>query len=188
MSVATLVFLCIGGFSLLVLLLSLVGGHIHLGHLRLHAGHHGFTARLLSLPGIAGLVGGFGFGGAIANEGLHSAGLAAGIGLSAGVPLAWAAGRLMAAADGMSTDATPTSGDVVGATGVVVSPIPEHGLGQVRVRFAGSPTKFNARADHPLALGTPVIVVDVLTPTSVLVDPLPGFLDARHPNAQKEGQ
>jgi hypothetical protein len=188
MSVATLVFLCIGGFSLLVLVLSFFGGHVHVGHLHLHAGHHGFAARVLSLPGIAGLIGGFGFGGAIADEGLHSAGLAAGIGLAVGVPLSWAAGRLMAAADGMSTDATPSSGDVVGATGVVVSPVPEHGLGQVRVLFAGQETKFNARSEHPLALGVRVIVVDVLTPTSVLVDPLPGFLDARRPHVQKEGQ
>ena len=182
MSVATLVFLCIGGFSLLVLLLSLVGGDVHLGHLHVHAGHHGIASRVLSLPGIAALVGGFGFGAAIANEELHHVGVAAGIGVAVGIPLSWASGRLMAAADTITTDATPTSGDVVGSTGVVVSPIPGQGLGQVRVRFAGQSMKFNARADQPLALGAQVVVVDVLTPTSVLVEQLPEYL------AQKEGK
>jgi membrane protein implicated in regulation of membrane protease activity len=183
MSVTTLVFLCIGGFSLLVLLLSLVGG-AHVGHLHVHAGHHGHGSRVLSLPGIAGFVGGLGFGGAIASEELHTPLLALGIGVAVGVPLSWASGRLMAAADTMSTDGTPTSGDVVGATGVVISPVPEQGLGQVRVRFAGQPMKFNARADRPLAIGARVLVVDVLTPTSLLVEHLPEFLK----DEQKEGQ
>lgn len=182
MSVTTLVFLCIGGFSLLVLLLSLVGG-AH-AHVHVHVGHHGHGSRALSLPALAGFVGGLGFGGAVASEELHRPLLALAIGVAVGVPLAWASGRLMTAADTMSTDATPTSGDVVGATGVVISPVPAAGLGQVRVRFAGQPMKFNARADRPLAIGARVLVVDVLTPTSVLVEHLPDFLH----DEQKEGQ
>ena len=66
----------------------------------------------------------------------------------------------------------------------MISPVPASGLGQVRVQLAGQPMKFNARADHPLAIGARVLVVDVLTPTSVLVEHLPGFLE----DAQKEGK
>jgi membrane protein implicated in regulation of membrane protease activity len=180
MGVATLVFLCIGGFALLVLLLSLIGAghHFHLlGH------HHGVGAKVLSMPGLAGLIGGFGFGAAAATQELSSTWAAAGIGVAVGIPFSWAAGRLMSAADTMSTDATPASGDVIGATGVVISDLPAGGgLGQVRVRFAGQPMKFNARAEDALPIGARVLVVDVLTPTCVFVQPLPGYL------SQKEGQ
>src|SRR2546423_13369337 len=71
-------FLALGGFALLLLILSLIGGgrlhlghvhvgHLHLGHLHLghvHAGHHGGGE--LSLPVISGFLGAFGFAGAIA--------------------------------------------------------------------------------------------------------------------------
>jgi hypothetical protein len=60
----------------------------------------------------------------------------------------------------------------VGATGTVISPVPVGGYGEVRLRVAGQPMKFHARADRPLALGTEVFVIEVPTPTSVLVEPL----------------
>jgi membrane protein implicated in regulation of membrane protease activity len=187
MSAVAGTFLAIGGFSILLLVLSLAGagrlhlGHIHIGHLhvghwhlRLHGGgHHGTE---LSLPVIAGFLGAFGFGGAIV-AGLWSATgaltwlAATAVGLLAAIPAAWLAGRLMRAAMNMATDATPTSADLVGALGVVISPVPAGGLGEVRLAVAGQPMKFHARADRPLALGTPVFVIGVPSPTSVLVEP-----------------
>jgi hypothetical protein len=219
MSAVTTIFLGIGCLSLLVLTLSLVGGHLHLGHLHvghlhlghLHVGHGGHGGVNLTLPALAGFLGAFGFGGAIASElSGHSALIAAAVGLAAAVPTAWAAGRLVDAAENMSTDATPTSADLIGATGVVISPVPgtdlgpgaasataldrgaasdapsqsrpapsqtgHGGFGEVRLTVAGQPMKFYARAAQPLAIGTRVFVIEVPSPTSVLVEPTPEIL------------
>ncbi len=192
MSAVTITFLGIGCLSLLLLVLSLVGGgHLHVGHLHLghvHLGHVGHGGgghgpgggggHDLSLPVITGFIGAFGFGGAIAAELLpgHNPLLASGVGLLAAVPTAWGAGRLMNAAINMSTDATLTSGDLVGAMGVVISPVPADGFGEVRLTVGGQPMKFNARSAEPLALGTHVFVIEVPSPTSVLVEPTPDVL------------
>jgi membrane protein implicated in regulation of membrane protease activity len=189
MSAVTVTFLGIGCLSLLLLVLSLVGGgHLHLGHLHLghihlgHIGHGtpggGHDGLNLSLPVLTGFIGAFGFGGAIAAEVLpgHNALLASGVGLLAAVPTAWGAGRLMNAAINMSTDATLSSGDLVGAMGVVISPVPADGFGEVRLSIGGQPMKFNARSAEPLAIGTHVFVIEVPSPTSVLVEPTPHVL------------
>jgi hypothetical protein len=73
----------------------------------------------------------------------------------------------------MSTDATLTSADLVGASGVVITPVPADGYGEVRLAIAGQQLKFNARSVEPLALGTRVFVIGVPSPTSVLVEPTP---------------
>jgi membrane protein implicated in regulation of membrane protease activity len=190
MSAVSLAFLGLGGLSLLLLLASLRFRHLgRLGHLG-HLGRFSHRLRLpgrrrsqgLSLPVTSGFLGGFGFGGAIAIEVTHRSGPAALLvgavaGVVVGVPLAWAAGRFVAAVAGMHTDATPESAGVVGAIGVVISEIPVGGLGQVRLSYAGQPMKFNARADGPLALGVRVLVIGVPTPTSVLVTPLQAVLN-----------
>ena len=191
---AVVVFLIIGGFALLLLLLSLVGGgHLHLGHFHvghLHLGHfhlgHAHVGHVgggnggaeLSLPVIAGFLGAFGFGGAIVESLLpHRGGtgllIAVVVGLLAAVPTGWLAGRLVNAAMNMSTDATLTSNDLLGTVGVVITPVPVGGYGEVRLAVAGQQIKFNARSDQPLALGTRVFVIEVPTPTSVLVEPTP---------------
>jgi membrane protein implicated in regulation of membrane protease activity len=186
----TITFLGIGGFALVLLLLSVIGGHdIHIGHIDLGAGHGGGghaggstgggadgTGFQLTLPAIAGFIGAFGFGGAIvaALSPWHGTGtvlLSTLAGLVAGIPMAWLSGRLMLAAMRMPTDATPTSLDLIGATGVVVTPVPADGYGEVRVTVAGQPMKLNARASAPLPLGTHIFVIEVPSPTSVLVEP-----------------
>jgi membrane protein implicated in regulation of membrane protease activity len=199
MSTVAVVFLVIGGFALLLLVLSLLGGHLHLGHLHLghlHVGHlhighvpagpapaghvpgGGESGTELSLPVLAGFLGAFGFGGAIAASLLPGRGgttvlAAVVVGLLAAVPTGWAAGRLVRAAVDMPTDGTLTSHDLIGATGVVITPVPVGGYGEVRLAVAGQQIKFNARADQPLALGTRVFVIEVPSPTSVLVEPTP---------------
>jgi hypothetical protein len=195
MGAVSLAFLGLGGLSLLLLLASLRFRHLgragHLGHFgRLgrvgHLSHRlrrpGRRSPGFSLPVTSGFLGGFGFGGAIAIEATHRSGdaallVGAAAGFVVGVPLAWAAGRLVAAVAGMRTDATPESAGLVGAIGVVISEIPAGGLGQVRLSYAGQPMKFNARADGPLALGVRVLVIGVPTPTSVLVTPLQAVLN-----------
>jgi membrane protein implicated in regulation of membrane protease activity len=132
----------------------------------------------------------FGFGGAAAaslstgSTGFRTL-LATAVGVAVGVPSAWLANRLMDAAMNMHTDATPTSGHLVGATGVVILDVPVDGYGEVRLRVAGQPMKFYARADRPLARGTAVFVIAVPSPTSVLVEATPGALAAP---SSKEGQ
>jgi membrane protein implicated in regulation of membrane protease activity len=191
MGALVVTFLAIGGFALLLLVLALLGGgHLHVGHLHighLHIGHahlgaggagpdavgHGGVE--LSLPVIAGFLGAFGFGAAIAASVLPGRGaptaLAAIVtGLVAAVPAAWLAGRFVDAAINISTDGTLTSNDLVGASGVVITPVPLDGYGEVRLAVGGQQMKFNARSDRPLALGTEIFVIEVPTPSSVLVE------------------
>lgn len=216
MSATTVVFLAIGCFAIVLLVLSVFGGYLHLDASHLDGPHldgphlgggpasggasaggapaggaatggggpsagadsGGFQ---LSLPAIAGFLGAFGFGGAIASVPLAGHGAlttlaAALIGLAAAVPMAWLAGRLVHAAMTMRTDRTPDSGDLLGATGVVVTPVPSGGdYGEVRIMIAGAPMKLNARADRPLDLGTRIFVVEVSSPTSVVVEAVPGI-------------
>ncbi|MEU4566124.1 hypothetical protein [Micromonospora sp. NPDC023956] len=165
----TLVFLVIGAVSVVVLAIALLGGELlHLGHPE--------VGGPTSLEVVAGFTGALGFGGAIANEliGGDSPAMvagAAGVGALAAVPAAWFAARLGRAARTMPTDPTPTRDHLVGALGVVVTPIPTTGYGEVRVRLAGQPVKLNARADRPLAVGAEVFVVESLSETSVHVEP-----------------
>jgi membrane protein implicated in regulation of membrane protease activity len=152
-------------------------GHVHLGHVG-HAPAGGPGLRL-TLPAVAAFLGTFGFVGAIAavlsgTTGTSAAVVATLCGVVAGLPAAWLANRLMDAAMRMNTDATLSSSDLVGATGVVIRSVPAGGYGEVRLSIAGQPMKFNARADQPLARGTSVFVIEVPSPTSVLVEPTPG--------------
>lgn len=184
MSGIVVTFLALGGFALLLLVLSLVGGsHLHIGHLHvghIHLGHHGHGTPELSLPVISGFLGAFGFGGAIAatlSGGHGGIAIAVGVvvGLLAALPTAYLAGKLVSAAMNMPTDGTLSSADLVGAMGVVVTDVPDGGYGEVRLAVAGQQIKFNARADRPLARGTRVFVIEVPSPTSVLVEPSPSI-------------
>jgi len=163
----TMAFLVIGGVSVAVLVLALVaGGAVHFMHV------HGAGPR--GLPSIAGFVGAFGFVGAIGSE-LAPGGLRLPVALAAGIiaalPTAFFAGKLASAAMNMHTDATPTQQDVVGTTGIVVTPVPVGGYGEVRVAMAGHQMKFNAKADQPLPVGTHIMVVEAPTASSVFVEP-----------------
>lgn len=166
---ATLVFLVIGGLGVLVLAVALLGGEfLHFGHVDLDGG-------LWSTEALAGFAGAFGFAGAIANEVLGGDSAAAAIGggatgVLAAVPTAYLAVRLSKAARNMRTDATPTRTDLIGTLGVVVTPIPAQGYGEVRVRLGGQPVKLNARADRPLPMGAHVFVVEAPSETSVVVE------------------
>ena len=170
------VFLVVGGVGLGVLLLSLVEGEI---------GDLGDAVGPFSVPALAALLGGVGFGGAVATEllpdGLPDAGrvlLALAAGLVVAAPLAWAAVRLSRGLHDMPTAETLTRSRLVGTQGVVVSAVPSSGYGEVRLVVAGQSLKFAARSDTPLPAGTPVYVVEALSETAVQVvstapDPLP---------------
>ncbi|SCF43446.1 hypothetical protein GA0070564_109109 [Micromonospora mirobrigensis] len=164
----TLIFLVIGGAGVAVLALGLLGtGLLHLGSPDVDGP--------VSLETVAGFVGAFGFGAAIVNEllGGRTPGMlavAVAGGAFAAVPTAWLASRLSRAARDMRTDPTPTRDHLVGATGLVVTPVPTGGYGEVRVRLAGQPVKLNARADRPIPVGARIFVVEALSETSVQVE------------------
>ncbi|MCA0147116.1 hypothetical protein [Blastococcus sp. LR1] len=162
------VFLVIGALGLVVLVLSLFVGEFDLGL--------GEADGPFSVPAIAALLGGVGFGGAAAlsvlPDGLPDAGaavLAVVAGLVVAIPLAWGAVRLSRALEDMPTQETLTRAHLVGALGVVVSAVPADGYGEVRLSIGGQPLKFAARSDLSLPAGTPVYVVEALSDTAVEV-------------------
>lgn len=158
---ATTIFLVIGGLGVLIAALAMFGGSLF-----------DIGDGMLSIEATAGFLGGLGFGAAAANE-LFGEDVGAfgalGLGVIVAVPTALGAARLIARMDAMPTDATPTAGDLVGAKGVVVTPIPAGGYGEVRVRLGGQPMKVYARAAKPIALGAAVVVTEALSETNVLV-------------------
>jgi membrane protein implicated in regulation of membrane protease activity len=165
------VFLVIGAVGLVVLLLSLFVGE--LGDLGLGDVD---ADGPFSVPALAALLGGVGFGGAAATSLLPgdlptaaTALLALAVGLAVAVPLAWGAVRLSRALKDMPTQPTLTRHHLVGAQGVVVSAVPSPGYGEVRLTVAGQQLKFSARSDVPLLAGTPVYVVEALSDTAVEV-------------------
>jgi membrane protein implicated in regulation of membrane protease activity len=172
------VFLVVGALGSSVLLLSLVVGEV--GDLA------GDADGPFSVPALAALLGGVGFGGAAAAsllpDGLPDAGralLALVAGLVLAVPLAWAVLRLSRGLRDMPTAETLTRHHLTGTQGVVVSDVPSPGYGEVRLVVAGQQLKFAARSDSPLRAGTPVYVVEALSETAVHVvstapDPDPG--------------
>ncbi|MFF5231169.1 NfeD family protein [Dactylosporangium sp. NPDC000521] len=164
------VFLIVGGLGILVLALSLL-----LGDLFHFDVDHPDAGGLFSLPAIAGFIGAFGFGAAIVSAlGVPGGSAVAALGgLVAAVPTAWFATRLARMAMNMRTDATPTQRDMIGTTGVIVTPITANGFGEVRISLGGQPVKLSARADHPIALGTRVLVVEATSSTSVIVEETP---------------
>ena len=161
MTLATIIFLSIGAFAIIIAALAMFGGSLF-----------DIGDGLFSVEAVAAFFGGFGFSAAAANE-LFGASIgafgAAGIGIIIAVPAALLATKFMTRMSDMPTDATPTAADLAGARGVVVTPIPAGGFGEVRVRVGGQPMKLYARASNPIALGAAVVVTQALSETSVLV-------------------
>ena len=165
------VFLVIGALGLVVLVISLFAGELGdlgLGDLDVDG--------WFSVPALAALLGGVGFGGAAAVGVLPdalpdgvTALVAVAVGLAVAVPLAWGAVRLSRGLRDMPTAQTLTRHHLVGAQGVVLSAIPAGGFGEVRLALAGQALKFFARSDLPLPTGTPVYVVEALSDTAVEV-------------------
>jgi membrane protein implicated in regulation of membrane protease activity len=160
-SLATTIFLCIGALGVVIAMLAMLGG-----------GLFDFADGFVPVEAVAGFAAGLGFGAAVAYE-LFGDGVGAfgalGIGIIVAVPASFLAMRLVARMQEMPTDATPTASDFVGAKGVVVTPIPAGGYGEVRVRIGGQPMKLYARAAKPISLGAAVVVTDALSETNVVV-------------------
>lgn len=161
-------FLAIGMVGLVLIVVALLFGDVLDGVLDfvdLDA-----TGGLFSLPVIGSFIAAFGFGAALLVSGMHfSTPAAIGGGAVAGVTMGGIALGLTRALLNMPTDPTPRTKDLVGSLGTVVTRIPAGGLGEVTVSQSGQRVKLNAKADTPIASGTTVVVVDVTSPTSVIV-------------------
>jgi len=163
------VFLLVGALGIVVLLLSLFAGEFG------EFGHPDADGPF-SVPALAALLGGVGFGGAAASAVLPEALpdvvtvlLSLVVGLAVAVPLAWGAVRLSRALKDMPTQETLTRSHLIGAQGVVISAVPSPGFGEVRLSLAGQQLKYAARSDVALPTGTPVYVVEALSDTAVEV-------------------
>jgi membrane-bound ClpP family serine protease len=159
--------LIIGAVGVGLLLISLLFGDL------LDGVFEGFdidTGGLLSTEVIGAFLGAFGFGGALLrNATTLSWTLSIGGGVVAGLVVGAIAFMIVRLVVDMPTDATPRSADLAGKIGRVVTRIPPDGLGEITVLHAGHRVKMNARAHEPIAYGTDVVIIDVLSPTAVLV-------------------
>lgn len=158
-------FLVIGGIGIALLLVSLIIGD-------LFGGAFDFGGDLFSSAALAGFLGAFGFGGALAFDLTENtaAGILVGIaaGVAAGALVGWAVAQLKQGGD----ESNVRTGELAGRQATVVSAIPEQGYGEVMVVVAGHITKLNARSTAAVPSGTPVVIMNVLSATSVQVEPL----------------
>ena len=160
------VFLVVGAFGVLLLLVALVVGDVLDGALE------GLSAGFFSTEALAGFLGALGFGGAIALATTGSTTLAVVVGLVLGVLLGWLAARASRFLHGDGEGDTVRTSDVLEKIGSVVSAIPEGGFGVVSLSVGGHITRLNARSSIAVPAGTQVSVTQVVSPTAVQVEPL----------------
>jgi membrane-bound ClpP family serine protease len=161
------VLLLIGAVGVGLLLLSLVLGDFLDG---VFDGLDVDGGGLLSTEVVGAFLGAFGFGGALLLSSTGVTLLVALIGaLVAGVIGGGIAAFVVRSFIHMHTDATPRSADLTGKLGRVITRIPDGGLGEISVSHHGQRVKLSARSEHPVPSGADVVIVDVLSPTSVLV-------------------
>lgn len=101
--------------------------------------------------------------------------LAASAGVAGGVALGAVTVRLARALMRSPTDPAPRTSDLVGASGRVVTAVVAGGAGEVLVARSGQPVKLTATARTDLPVGTEVVVVDVHSPTKVVVEAAAAF-------------
>lgn len=167
-------FWVIGAIGLVLLLAMVLVGDVLEG-----LNHFEFLdGEFFSAASIAGFIGAFGFTGAgvlsVTDSMVAACAAGACMGALFGWLVAWGTRKLKAG----ESDAVHRTQSLVGASGVVISAIPEQGYGEVRVYSAGQPLKINARSDRALAGGTRIWVSDVLSATAVQVqatDPVAGL-------------
>ena len=161
-------FVIIGAVGLGIVVVSLVVGDFLDGVFDFE--HFDVGDGLLSTPVIGAFLAAFGAGGALLLRGLElSVAGAVGGGLVAGVLLGGITMGMVRTLMPTPTDPTPRTSDLVGAMGTVVTRIPDGGLGEISLVSGGHRMKVSARADAAIPSGRPVIVVDVTSPTSVIV-------------------
>lgn len=161
-------FVIIGAVGVAIVVLSLLFGDLLDGVFDLDLGDVGDG--VLSTPVIGAFLAAFGAGGALLLNGTRASVPGAIFGaLGSGAVLGGATLVVVRSLMNMPTDATPRTGDLVGCIATVVTRIPADGLGEISLVSAGQRMKLSARADVPIATGASVVVVEVTSPTSVIV-------------------
>lgn len=162
-------FIVIGAVGLAIVLGSLLLGDIFEG---LFDAFDVDVGGVVSAPVIGSFLAAFGFGAALI---MIATGFGAAVGalggLASGLVIGALALLMTRALIDMPTDPTMRTADLVGARGVVITRIPESGLGEVSLTHAGQIKKLSARAPEPVAEGTPVVVTAVTSSSSVRVRP-----------------
>lgn len=128
----------------------------------------GFDSPFLSGLSIGAFLAGFGFAGPLVPQSWTTGGTAL-VALAVGASLAIIAGLASKTLRDSPTDANISSTTVMGSRGSVITEIVDGSYGQVIVNVAGHTNKYAAKADTPLAAGTPVEVVAILSASSVRV-------------------
>lgn len=125
---------------------------------------------VFSTPVIGAFLAAFGFGAAlIVYTTKVGAGLSALGGLASGLAVGGVALVMTRSLMNMPTDETVKSSGLKGRTGTVVTRIPEDGYGEISVTYAGHYMKVSARAPEPIPAGVRVVVTDVMSASSVVV-------------------
>lgn len=164
-------FLIIGGVGLVMLLVSLIFGEILDGVEGVFDGlEFGFDD--FSTAAIGGFIGAFGFSGAIFLQLIDSVLLASVFGLVVGVLVAMSVVWLTRKLKFGRTAANISNSSMLGVDGRVISAIPKDGYGEVKMTVSGHILKLNAKASCPIPEGTRVWVSEVLSATSVKVEPI----------------
>jgi membrane protein implicated in regulation of membrane protease activity len=90
-------------------------------------------------------------------------------GVAGGIALGYLAFALTRSLLHSPTDATPSAGALMGREGRVVTGATPGQLGEVLVTIGGQPVKLSAVSDDELARGSAIVVIDVTSPTRVVV-------------------
>ena len=168
------VFLVVGIVGTAIIVLSLVFGDLLEGvfdSIDVDAGGGAFSA-----PVVGSFLAAAGFGGALLMAGTSSGVLIGALGGGAvGFVMAGLALLLTRSLMRMRTDAPVRLDDLVARPAKVVTRIPDGGLGEVSLVHLGQPMKLNARAEGAVPAGTEVVVIEVTSSSSVLVEPATTF-------------
>jgi membrane protein implicated in regulation of membrane protease activity len=170
-------FVLLGALGVSLLLVSLLlGGEFESGDLG------GFLPESdwLSTIAAGAFLSAFGLAGFLAhNQFSAPMSLAAGVGGLAGVALTYPAVSWSRSLSKMATDATPTTADLIGRPGRVITDVLPESSGEVLVRVGGQQLKLTAilepEVGEPLGLDAEVVVVDTVSATRVVVQPAEEF-------------
>lgn len=165
-TVITIVLLFLGGHDFEV------GHGVEVGHDFGHAdgGHMDEGPGPISLRTILAFMGGWGWGGLIGWDVFNWGVLSLPFGLVVGLAMAMIIFRFSRFLYRQEATSTVAASQLIGQEGVVITAIPEHSTGEVRVYAQGMPLKALARAEdnQAIASGERIIVVEELGGTFVV--------------------
>ncbi len=163
------IFITIGALGFALLLLSVIVGDVLEGIF--DSFDFDIGGGIITGPAIGAFLATFGFGAALISYSSDSSDVTSALGgVGVGVVAGGIVGMVTRTLMNMPTDEVPRSADLIGGRGTVITRIPEGGMGEVSLHHGGHNVKLNARAPETIVAGTAVVVVDVTSSTSVVVN------------------